>query len=469
MNNFNSRQRKTTYIVGILVLLVPIVLLGMPSSGGAEASGGMLARMRSEYDLGENDLGKIDPTSATMNLVLLGLRGVAVNVLRLQLDEFKDHKEWAQMQATTEAVITLQPHYIEVWRFLSWNLAYNVSAEWDAVPDRYFWVKEGGKFAQRGTEHNAAVPELYWETGRVWGQKVGRSDEWNYFRKYFINDPDTETFNGADPEINPQQKDNYLVSKDWFQSANQAEENKEQHIMMRALFRAWPARSQLEYADALQRDTRHITAALYEGTADNPDLMAEEARRQNFQKSVQAWKDGFFEWTQDFGKMPLQSPKCKIYLEANEEDVKTLADEQGVDVSVVKQWVRHYQNTANYRYWRTRSLAESTASADPNGLNTAEAHRLLYEGELSYFDGRFDDARDKLVRGMQKYARLLEEFPELMHEDLTIEEGLRAVLIWKKILQIEKETVPETFALKPLWDAHPNQIPLLQEKLDRGY
>ncbi len=32
--------------------------------------------------------------------------------------------------ATTESVILLQPHYIQVWRYLGWNLAWNVSAEW---------------------------------------------------------------------------------------------------------------------------------------------------------------------------------------------------------------------------------------------------------------------------------------------------------------------------------------------------
>ena len=189
MNNLTSRQRKTACVVGILVLLVPIVILGMPAGYQAEASGGVLARLRSEHDLGESDLGQIDPTSATMNLVLLGLRGVAVNMLRMDLDHYKDTNNWAELRATTDAVITLQPHYIEVWRFLSWNMAYNVSAEWDAVPDRYYWVKEGGKFSQEGTRRNADIPELYWETGRVWGQKVGRSDEWKYFLKYFLSDP----------------------------------------------------------------------------------------------------------------------------------------------------------------------------------------------------------------------------------------------------------------------------------------
>ncbi|MFP6764616.1 MAG: hypothetical protein VB858_13400, partial [Planctomycetaceae bacterium] len=186
MNNLTTRQRKTAWFVAILVLLVPVVLLGMPAGNDGADSGGLLSDLRVRHDLGESKLGQIDPTSATMNLLLLGLRGVAVNVLRMDLDDYKDRKEWAQMQATTEAVITLQPHYIEVWRFLGWNLAYNVSAEWDSVPERFYWVKEGGKFIQRGTDRNSRNPELKWETGRIWGHKIGMSDEWKQFRRFFV-------------------------------------------------------------------------------------------------------------------------------------------------------------------------------------------------------------------------------------------------------------------------------------------
>ncbi len=153
MNNLTSQQRKIAYLVGMAVLLSPIIWLGMPSTGGDD-KGGRLAELRQQYDLGESNLGDVDPASATMNLVLLGLRGVAANLLWMQLDEQKDTKNWAQMRATTESIIKLQPHYVDVWRFNAWNLAYNVSAEWDGVEDRYYWVKEGAKFLMRGSKRN---------------------------------------------------------------------------------------------------------------------------------------------------------------------------------------------------------------------------------------------------------------------------------------------------------------------------
>ena len=439
MNRLNTRQRKIACICGILVLLIPIALLGMPSGGGEEAFGGTLAQLRRQHALGESNLGEIDPTSVTMNLMLLGLRGVAVNLLRMDLEYYKDHKEWARMRATTEAVITLQPHYIEVWRFLSWNLAFNVSAEWDAVPDRFYWVKEGGKFSQRGSAQNSEVPELCWVTGRVWGQKVGRSDEWRQFRKFFIIDPDVDRYDGAaDPEINPDQIDNYLVAHKWYDDANTVEDRKgiEQHIMMRALFRSYPARSSLDYADALQREGEFGT------------------------RTVSAWKQALNAWTQDYGRdMRFRTPVCEVYLEANEDDVRELAREQDVDVSLVTHWLGRYQNVVNYRYWRTRARAEAEQE-------TGETHALIYAGEQSYLAGKLDEARAQLEEGMRLFSQMLERYPEFADEDLAIEEGMWAVLLWQRILQLNGEPIPDTFLLKPLWDKQAGRLGELERRFN---
>ncbi len=474
MSTFNTRQRKTASVVGILVLLIPIVLLGMPASGRDSGGGGMLAQLRSEHDLGESDLGQIDPTSATMSFVLLGMRGIAVNMLRMDLDEYKDRKEWALMRSTTEAVITLQPHYVEVWRFLGWNMAWNVSAEWDAVPDRYYWVKEGGKFYQRGTRRNDSIPELTYETGRVWGQKIGMSDEWRYFRGYFKTDPDTRSFpNGVDPEINPNQLDNYLVSGEWFTKSNELEENRVQHVMARTLFRSLPARAQLSYADALQRDVRFITGARFREDSSSDEEAEEKAyaaRQSNFALSRQEWAEGFRQWTEQFGREEFQvvgSQKKVIFrLESDEDDVRELAERQK-DLGVTEQEIRaaidSYQKMVNYNYWRTRAQAEADEST-----GTSEAHRLVYEGELKLRSGNPEEARDMLVRGMAMFAHLIEEYPDLKDEDLTVEEAVWCVLLWTKTLELLGEQIPATFPLKATWDKYQTLLPELQSRYNRG-
>ncbi|RPI81464.1 MAG: IRE (iron responsive element), partial [Planctomycetaceae bacterium] len=226
MSKLTALQRKLVYTGCILLLLIPITFLGLPSEPGQDGrvkpgTGGILAQMRQDYELGEASLGNVDPTSSTMNLLLLGFRGFATSRLWMNAQEQQKHKDWASLDATVKSIALLQPHFQKVWHFQGWNLAYNVSAEWDAVADRYYWVKRGIAFYKEGKDRNEKFPELYWYTGDTLGKKIGRADEWKEFRNFFINDPDLEQYpDGWDRELNPDRQDNYLVARTWFQEAN---------------------------------------------------------------------------------------------------------------------------------------------------------------------------------------------------------------------------------------------------------
>lgn len=441
MNQLTSQQRKIAYLVGIVVLFIPIFLLGMPASGTPDdpdaSPGGKLARLRAEHDLGETSLGQVDPASATMNLVLLGFRGPASTLLAMDLEEQKKTKNWAQMRATANSITLLQPHFIQVWRYQGWNLAYNVSAEWDAVADRYYWVKEGAKYTMAGSRRNEQNPELYWETGRVLGQKIGRSDEWQIFRKFFKADPDEDTYGGyADTELNPKGIDNYLAAKDVFVIANERELEQPQHIMMRMLFRSYPARSQFDYADALQR----------EGIFDEVTQVA--------------WDTAYKEWTQDYGQEIFDTPGGDIRLNATEADIEELAKKDGVTIETKKEWVDRYHKIGNYPYWRTRALAESERQ-------TVEAHREIFEGQQLFRESKLQEAREKLESGMEKYAGMLRRHPALLTETMALEEALNAVIYWRYTLLLLGEQVPEDFALREIWNANQGQVPELEMRFRR--
>src|SRR5689334_9352166 len=114
MSGLTSQQRKLVYLGGILILLVPIIAFGLPSEGKPKSpnqppTGGALAQLRQKYDLGESNLGNVDPSSVTMNLVLLGLRGIAVNQLWIQMDTAKNEKDWPRMLEATQSIVKLQP------------------------------------------------------------------------------------------------------------------------------------------------------------------------------------------------------------------------------------------------------------------------------------------------------------------------------------------------------------------------
>ena len=54
-------------------------------------------------------------------------------------------------------ITKLQPHFLAIWTFQSWNLAYNVSVEWDAPEDKYHWIKKGIQFVQQGVKQEPEV------------------------------------------------------------------------------------------------------------------------------------------------------------------------------------------------------------------------------------------------------------------------------------------------------------------------
>lgn len=449
MNNLTSLQRKLLYLGGVIVLLIPITLLGRPpeptKSGRIEpGSGGTLAQARVKYQLGEASLGNVDPASSTMNLLLLGFRGIATSVLWMDAQDQQKAKDWAALRATTDSIILLQPHFLKVWHFQGWNLAYNVSAEWDLVPDRYYWVKEGIKFFMRGQERNEKYPELYWYTGDTIGKKIGRSDEWVQFRKFFIKDPDTAQFKGGpDPRINENGKDNYQVAKAWFELANKNidDYHNMEHIMAEILFRSYPMRAQMDYATALQKD----------GIFDEVTRVA--------------WEDAFTEWTTIYGVKYYPSPAgIDVKLEVSEAELAKIREEDKdrPPEKNVENWISRFQDMTNYRFWRTRAKAESEPSM-------ADAHRDLYEGEKLVKAADYNQARQKLWNGMTRLEQMIDKYPDLSYDDSTIEEGMLGQLFWRDCLEIadEQPQEGEGYPLQKLWNEHQGRLNSLMDDFQR--
>ena len=447
MSSLSSRQRKLVYLGGILVLLIPIIWLGRPSAG--QDLGGRIAQLRTRYKLGENQLGKVDPTSAAMNLVLLGFRGIAADLIWLQADHNEEIKNWAELRANVDAIIMLQPHFVKVWQFQGWNLAYNVSAAWDLVADRYYWVKEGAKFLKQGCVINSQIAPMPYEEARIIGTKIGRADEWLFFRKYFnYKDPNEELFKGRpDPEVNPQGKDNYLAAKDLYLVANDLQTKYPQSVpMLEVLFRSYPYRSQLSYPDALQR----------EGTFD--------------EVSRTGWEEAYHEWVDQFGHEEFVSPGGNYHLEMNAQDIVEQARLQDADLADYRRWVIQMQNETRYPYWKTRALVEFAPIKDSSTKETIrllDAHKLIYEGQLQFKKGNLSGTQKLLYQGMDKYQQLLNKFSVLSTDDESVEEAMSAVLYWQKIRKLQFQPIPDQYPLKGLWDKNPRFLATIEGRFKR--
>ena len=137
-----------------------------------------LAEEKKSRDLGEAAIGQIDTGSFMMKLFLLGgFRGIVADLLWLRAEEYKRDHDWDRLETTVELITKLQPHFLSIWTFQGWNLAYNVSVEWDAPEDKYTWIKQGIKFVQEGVAKNRRSPDLIWDTAWSYYHKLGFSDE----------------------------------------------------------------------------------------------------------------------------------------------------------------------------------------------------------------------------------------------------------------------------------------------------
>jgi hypothetical protein len=457
MNNLTSQQRKLVYLIGMAVLLIPIVTLGFPSSA-KHGKGGILAEMRKDNDLGESTLGDVDPSSATMNLVLLGLRGPAACLLWVQMDEQKDAKDWAAMRATTDSIIKLQPHFQKVWKFHGWNLAFNVSVEWDAVKDRWFWVKEGAKFYKRGVGLNYKYPELYWDYAYLISNKIGKSDEWRQFRRFFRIDPDKDAIwrdgiPGPDRELNPDDEDNYVVARRWFQDSNDKMDTygKEQHIMDRSLFRGYPGRAIIDQASLRQK----------EGDYD-------EETREIWARATAYWRDKY--GMEEFSVAPgikihlnWQLPDLREYLKTAEKPAEFTGTQEEFARSVRK-YVGTYQDMTNYRYWDVKCYSEQLST-------TLEAHLYLSDAMQWLAEGDDQLAKRMGLLGMEKYEIVLQDSGDRVNtikdDDLAIEEGMLGIMTWQHALQHLGEKIPAKFPLLTLWERHQNRKAQIEEEFDR--
>ena len=248
MNERSGFYRKIAYVGAMAVLLVPLSMLGLPRT--IDDQGGVIAQLRDEYELGQADLGEIDPASATMKLATFGLRGVAVNLLWGQANEYKKTENWSKLTATLDQLSKLQPNFVTFWKFQAWNQSYNLSVEFDDYRDRYYYVRRGIEFMEKGQRYNRDNTQLLWELGWFVGYKIGRADEVEQYRRLFKAD---DEYHGERPQS---QRDNWLVGKQWYERSVIASDDKGRGYGKKSpvVFYSSAPKWQMNYADAIESE-----------------------------------------------------------------------------------------------------------------------------------------------------------------------------------------------------------------------
>jgi hypothetical protein len=138
------RQRKIIYLAAIVVLL-----------GASWVHRTMVIEAAAtRYDLTETNLGKVDLGGSLSRFVLSSFRGPLVCGLWWDaIDQQKKH-DFNQLEMLIKALVRLQPHFKGPWKYQGWNLAYNVSVEFDRAQDKYFYISKGIRWLADGEERN---------------------------------------------------------------------------------------------------------------------------------------------------------------------------------------------------------------------------------------------------------------------------------------------------------------------------
>ena len=516
MNQRRAVWHKVGYACAILVLLLPLSYLSQPatrdSQGNKGSPGGKLAQLREEYKLGQADLGEIDPTSEAIKLATLGMRGIAADIMWMQANEYKKTENWTAFSAALEQITRLQPNFIAVWRFQGWNLAYNISVEFDDYHDRYYWVIKGINFIIGGTKVNYNEPRLLYDVGWDISQKIGRADEHKQFRKLFKEDNDF--FDEHVPDIGnltPAERDNWLVGRRWYLKA--------QHVVdtlgipvkgtSPLVFHSYPSMGLINYAEAIEdegvygevaknawrkardgwrefgdRDmptTYNLTIHLNEQerfeekartAGEELDKLvpgAQEALRKErmatlpkeddrecsrYRKIARSWQETI---RANAAESKIKPSYYEIADKADKEhrvEALRLADAAAAAENQA-QIIDRYRDIVNFEYWQRRCEMEQTEDA-------LAARKLVFDADALFRNSDLEVAKAKYDEGLEKWAAVLKAYPQFKDESTFMDDIREVIDRYRKLLDQLDLKLPEDFILK---DAlKPDQVAPQPEK-----
>lgn len=476
--NISAYRRKLIYLAAIVAILIPLYFIGQPAvyrDNKLTSVGGTLSQIREKYDLGQGDLGRLDPASESARLATLGLRGVATAIMWHKANEYKSEMNWDRFSATLNQIALLQPHFIKVWEFQAHNLAYNTSVEFDDYRQRYAWVKRGMEYLSKGIDFNRRDANLPFFQGMMFAQKLGKADEQLQYRKLYSADKDfhdeleKEGFNvrqedglGAD-----RLPDNWLSGRLWYK---RAEEVVESGSLLANTFRKSPLHfyssaplTMMNYCEAIEKEgilddrakfawKRSDTSWSLYGEREIPTTWGHTIRLNDLSESVKRADvlrkefetltgdlyrtayDERFEKLSPEERIALQTPDDKKTerqfmvavtarqkVEPSPTDVaKLLPPDKRVDglqLAVrVEEEELYRQHVDNYRNQVNYNYWETRARAEQSDLAIA-AHQTLYDAEKLLSDAELDEALKKYEESWVHWKNLFDTYPILMVDE----------------------------------------------------
>jgi hypothetical protein len=102
----------------------------------------------------------LSPGEFAGTLMLGGFRGLACDLLWIRADAAKDAGRYYESVALFDTISHIQPRFEQVWSYMAWDLAYNLSAEVDDDEGKWGWLLAGLKVNVTGLERNPSSTRL---------------------------------------------------------------------------------------------------------------------------------------------------------------------------------------------------------------------------------------------------------------------------------------------------------------------
>jgi hypothetical protein len=413
-----------------------------------------------------------------------------------------------------DALLAHSPDFVDAWRFLAWNVGFNVPAEFDDPRDRYFWATQSIKVLTTGAGCNKNAATSLWDVGWYTGSRIGRTDDADHFRRWFFDDAELHRLliEGVPRErvLGPSGKpDNWLVAREWFLKAERLIDNSEDADIGKlspVILFSESAMCQFHYAEAIEREGcfgETAKAAWREGEvcwrAFGDRLLpigipAGESRRLNqweelaeragaLRKQLEAMQPGLTE-TIRRERYAALGPNARQALDKTSEDrtaeeresaklaerqllvsAADLAERiggpnrqkalrlaaQATAAARTADSIRRYRRIVNYDYWLARARIEQEDA-------TINARQLMYEAQkelarqLTQADpGEGPQTAPLFERTFRAWAGVLQSHPEFADDEHWCRDVLDAVRMYREHV-LKAPNLPDDFPLRDYVD-----------------
>ena len=117
-----------------------------------------------------------------------GFRGLVSDFLWLRAIQMKDEGRFDEITLLCKLILDVQPRFTGVWRFMAWNLSYNLAYETSTPDERWRWIAMGidllANTEDGGIVRNPKAWEIYEELGHAYYFRVSRKGSDPFYRYY---------------------------------------------------------------------------------------------------------------------------------------------------------------------------------------------------------------------------------------------------------------------------------------------